>query len=248
VTNLSDSESEGSSPFLFTYQKLEQDLRKAQELGYLFRTISDYYNFDHSAGLSLYLRIDIDFKPSKLLKIVDILNCLDIKATFFVRMLAPEYNPASYGMLGLVKDLSESGHEICLHHEAVDLGRIASIGLKDSMEFQLQLFRSIYGFNSKGVAGHGGITGLNNQTIFDSYTPKDFGLVYEAYDKSPDGIFSNSYYISDSLWHKWKSYDRGVIQSDSTELSITLDKLHKNLYVLIHPDTFYENTPYPELD
>ena len=248
MESLSASNSQDNSPFQFTYGKLQLDLQKSLDLGYRFRTISEFYKDNDMSKLNLYLRIDIDFKPSKLTSIVDILDKMNIKATFFIRLLAPEYNPSSYGMLRLVKRLRDKGHELCLHHESVDLSEITGIDLRESMFYQLQLFKAIFGFSALGVAGHGGITGLNNQDIFEVCKPEEFGLEYEAYDKNPNGIFANSYYLSDSLWYKWKSYEKGILQISDQNFSQTLDELHSNLYVLIHPDTFYEHAPYSELD
>lgn len=41
-------------------------------------------------------RVDIDFSVKKAVKLGKIFNDLGIKATFFIRLHAPEYNPFSF--------------------------------------------------------------------------------------------------------------------------------------------------------
>jgi hypothetical protein len=98
----------------------------------------------------------------------------------------------------------------------------------------------------EGVASHGGLTGLNNLNFWENHTAKDFGIKYEAYDKSESfGLFWNSLYVSDSEWLNWKYYLDGVKLEKMQNYFIDYAS-HNNkiIYLLIHPETFYRIHPY----
>jgi hypothetical protein len=237
------------SPLIFTWDNLELQLQSALGKGYCFKTISEWYT-SQSEGrldgdLNFVLRVDIDLYPEKIIPLQSLLSRLGIKATFFVRLHSPSYNPLSFASLNLIHDLVQEGHEIGLHHEAIDYKQMVSWQNGNPLSRQLSLFESLFGFRPNGVAGHGGSTGLNNQDIFFGSTASDFNLLYEAYDSSTTGIFSQSRFVSDSLWTEWKAYDNGSLRiGDKRTLQMHIEEMPANLYVLIHPDTFYFSYPY----
>ena len=47
----------------------------------------------------------------------------------------------------------------------------------------------------KGIASHGGMTGLNNLDFWQERQPSEFGILYEAYDKSDHLIYLNLPFI-----------------------------------------------------
>ena len=74
----------------------------------------------------------------------------------------------------------------------------------------IDVLNRMLGITVRGVASHGGMTGLNNLDFWRDRSPADLGLAYEAYDKTDAfGLFDSSFYISDSEWTRWKCYDRG---------------------------------------
>ena len=77
---------------------------------------------------------------------------------------------------------------------------------------------------------------------------KKFGLLYEAYDtKKEFNLFQESFYISDSEYSRWKCYSKGKLQmNDHRDLSEHLRNNHKLIYLLLHPETYYENNPFEE--
>ena len=91
-----------------------------------------------------------------------------------------------------------------------------------------------------------GGTGLNNLDFWSDKKPSEFNLLYEAYDKSTDfGLFERSFYVSDSEWTRWKCYDHGVLREGDrrTPKEHLLEK-HPLVYLLIHPDTYYDKHIY----
>lgn len=234
--------------FNFSYERLGRYLELAQTQGYRFQTLSEWYSPDKSDKVrqkTFCLRVDIDLFPEKLMPIIAILADLKIRATFFIRLHSTSYNPISFASLKLVTHLVELGHEVGLHQESVDFAGMVGGDSEAALRYELDVFEAIFGFAPKGVAGHGGATGLNNQDVFRDTPVERFDLVYEGYDSGESGIFSNSRYVSDSLWTKWKAYDRGVLMDgDHRTLEEHTLENPELLYVLIHPDTFYFEYPY----
>jgi hypothetical protein len=99
----------------------------------------------------------------------------------------------------------------------------------------------MFGIEIKGIASHGGMTGLNNLDFWKERKSSDFGLAYEAYDKEPEfNLFQESFYVSDSEWTRWKCYNKGkFVEGDRKSLSEHALDNHSILHFLIHPDTYY---------
>jgi hypothetical protein len=235
--------------FVFSWASLENDLHRALLAGYSFQTLEEWYDETNSSKkserLQFCLRVDIDLYPEKVDPLLAMLSRLGIRATFFIRLHSTSYNPLSFACLNLINHIRQDGHEVGLHHEAVDFSMMVPCASNNPLQRQLEIFEAIFGFRPKGVAGHGGATGLNNQDVFKKSSASDFELLYEAYDQTEKGILTKSRYVSDSLWTEWKSYDQGKLRiGDSRPLAKHIDELPPLLYVLIHPDTFYHDYPY----
>jgi len=98
------------------------------------------------------------------------------------------------------------------------------------------------GITIKGVASHGGMTGLNNLDFWQDKHAVDFGVQYEAYEKSGNfNLFDHAFYISDSEWTKWKCYDNGeVCQNDRRTFAEHAAARRPLIYLLIHSDTYFD--------
>ena len=177
---------------------------------------------------------------------VDLFNELGIKATFFLRLHAPEYNPFSYENYRIIKKLIECGHELGYHSEIVDQAAIWNENPYDCLVRDIEIINKMFGITIKGVASHGGMTGLNNLEFWKEHKPAEFGLLYEGYDKEPEfNLFQESFYVSDSEWTKWKCYDKGkLIEDNRKSLAEHAADRHKILHVLIHPDTYFNRHIY----
>ena len=94
----------------------------------------------------------------------------------------------------------------------------------------------------QGVASHGGMTGLNNLDFWRQHKPKEFNLLYEAYDHEPEfNLFQESLYVSDSNWTSWKCYLNGIFQIDDKRTPAEhAREEHRVLALLIHPETYYD--------
>jgi len=90
--------------FHFTFQNLESQYRRVLDEGYKFMTCADYVELKRNLPpLTVVNRVDIDFSVKKSERLMDIFDRLGIKATFFVRLHAPEYNPFSFENYRILK-------------------------------------------------------------------------------------------------------------------------------------------------
>jgi hypothetical protein len=230
--------------FQFTFNNIERQYEKAIDNGYTFLSCYDYYKYKSKLPFhTIVNRIDIDYSIKKANRLRQIFNRLKIKGTFFVRLHAPEYNPFSFENYRILKALQEDGHEIGYHSEIVDQSVIWDENAVDCLKRDIDVLERMLQINIKGVASHGGMTGLNNLKFWDNFKPSDFNLKYEAYDKSLKyNLFMNSFYISDSEWFQWKSYNNGKLnKGDRRSFGEHLYDEHKLIYLLIHSDTYFDN-------
>ena len=228
--------------FNFTFEGIKEQYQTAIDAGYNFITCEQYYHLEkNSIQKTIVNRVDIDFSVKKTKQLVTIFNEFGIKGTFFLRLHAPEYNPFSFENYSIIKYLLQSGHELGYHSEIIDQAAIWDEDAADCLKRDIDIINRFWGIKIKGAASHGGMTGLNNLDFWKDKAPADFGLLYEAYDTHPSfNLFANSFYISDSEWTRWKCYDRGIkVEGDNRSFAEHLKDGHDLIYLLIHPDTYY---------
>ena len=235
--------------FSFTWDNLRSYYQEILHQGYKVITCEDYvaYKTEPITYNKLVVnRVDVDVSIKKALILATIFNDLKIKGSFFIRLHANEYNPFSFENFRCLKVIKEMGHEIGYHSEIVEQSKIWNEDAEDCLQRDIDILNRMLGINIKGVASHGGMTGLNNLDFWKNRKPQDFDLLYEAYDQEPAfDLMNNSFYISDSCWTYWKCYDKGtLIENDRRNLSEHLVDNHPLIYLLVHPDTYYENHIY----
>jgi hypothetical protein len=229
--------------FTFTFDYIRDQYKQVLSYGYKVITCEEYISWKRNKSRELVLvnRVDIDFSVKKADKIVDIFNDLGIKATFFIRLHAPEYNPFSFENYRIIIKLLELGHELGYHSEVVDQSVIWDEDPTACLLRDIDIINRMFGVKIKGIASHGGMKGLNNLDFWSDKSAKDFGLLYEAYDKELDfNLFQESFFVSDSEWTKWKCYNKGqLVTDDRRSLAAHAKDKHELLYLLIHPDTYF---------
>jgi hypothetical protein len=231
-------------PFNFTFQNLESQYRSALDGKYQVIRCIDFFSKSFQPDIPIIVnRVDVDFSVKKAKRIWEIFEKLGIKGTFFIRLHAPEYNPFSFENYKIIKEIQNSGHEIGYHSEVVDQSKIWNEDSAKCLRRDLAFFSTVFGVQVKGVASHGGMTGLNNLDFWEEKNPSDFGLTYEAY-KGTDthSLFKDSLYVSDSEWTRWKCYQNGqLLDGDNRSLSEHLTDSPDLVYLLVHPDTFFDD-------
>ncbi|MBA3662168.1 MAG: hypothetical protein H0W64_10590 [Gammaproteobacteria bacterium] len=230
--------------FHFTFANLESHFELALSLGYEVLRCQDYLERKMTTHSKLLVnRVDIDVSVKKAERIANIFNKLGIKATFFVRLHANEYNPFSFENYRILKYIKETGHEIGYHSEVNDEAVIWNEDATHCLWRDIDILNRIFDIKITGVASHGGMTGLNNLDFWKDKKPRDFNLGYEAYDTEPEfDLFHNSLYVSDSCWTYWKCYNNGkLIENDHRNLGDHLKQGKPLVYSLIHPENYFNH-------
>lgn len=232
----------------FTFEYVKEIYRNLLLENYKFLTCFDYFKSEKNLNEKVVVnRVDVDLSMRKAERLCNIFNELNIKASFFFRLHAPEYNIFSFENYRILKHIQSSGHEIGYHSEIVDQEAIWDEPAAICLKRDLDVFESILGERIVGVASHGGLTGLNNLDFWKDKKPSDYGIEYEAYDDTNKfGLFNKSFYVSDSEWTKWKCYLNGNLMKDDhrTPIEHAVQGQHKLIYMLVHPDTYYHRHPY----
>lgn len=232
-----------TSPFRFTFKEFEAQYRAVLDTGYSVMTCADYAaQRNNPPALTAVNRVDIDFSVKKAGRQREIFDRLGIRATFFVRLHAPEYNPFSFENYRILKQIRDSGHEIGYHSEIIDQAEIWDEDAADCLRRDIEILNKMLGIEIAGVASHGGMTGHNNLDFWIDRSADEFGLLYEAYDETSQfNLFKQAFYISDSEWTRWKCYDRGVLrQGDHRSIAEHAASRHPLLYLLVHPDSYFD--------
>lgn len=238
------------SSFPFTFAKLREQFEIGLEHNYRVLNCAQYVDWKRGANSDsakvLVNRVDIDVSVKKAQRLADIFRDLKITASFFVRLHANEYNPFSFENYRILKTIRDQGHEIGYHSEVVDEAAIWSEKAADCLRRDIDIINRMLGVRVKGVASHGGMTGLNNADFWQGSKPSDYGLLYEAYDRQPEfNLFYESLYVSDSEWTQWKCYRKGaIVEGDRRSLGEHLAGEYPIVYSLIHPVTYYDRHSY----
>jgi hypothetical protein len=232
--------------FHFTFSNIKKQYQAAIDAGYSILTCKEYVHLKKVAAVphkAIINRVDIDYSVQKAGRLSEIYNDLGIKASFFLRLHAPEYNPFSFENYRVIKKIVENGHEIGYHSEIIDQAAIWNEDPTDCLLRDIDILNRMFNIKVEGVASHGGFTGLNNLDFWKNRKPSDFGLLYEGYDKQPEfNLFQEAFYISDSEWTRWKCYDKGkLVADDRRSFEEHLKDQRQLIYLLIHPDTYFDH-------
>lgn len=233
--------------YKFTWGNLKEEYSELIKSGYKIITCEKFVELKSTLGdKTVVNRIDIDFSVKKVTYLLDIFDELNIKGTFFIRLHAPEYNPFSFENYRVIKRLLASGHELGYHSEIIDQSKIWDEDPEDCLIRDLKVLSSMFNYEVKSVASHGGMTGFNNLDFWIDKKPKDYGLLYEGYDKEVEyNLFQEAFYISDSEWTQWKCYNKGsLVVEDRRSPKDHIQDNHKLIHLLIHPDTYFKNHIY----
>jgi len=230
--------------FRFTFEALEAEYRALLGLGYEVLTCADFFRRKtvDLPPLALVNRVDIDLSVKKAERLVSLFNRLNIKATFFLRLHAHEYNPFSFESYRILRFVLDSGHELGYHSEIVDQAAIWGEDAAECLRRDIDVLNRMFGIRIAGTASHGGMTGLNNLDFWKNRDAAEFGLLYEGYDCSPRfNLFAESFYVSDSEWTRWKCYDKGrFVPDDRRSPAQHGADRHPLMHLLIHPDTYFD--------
>ena len=119
---------------------------------------------------------DIVLSIKKADRLRDIFDRLGIKATFLSVCTLFEYNPYSFENYRILKSIRDAGHEIGVCSEIMINPRSGQEDATDCLRRDIEAINKMLNIEIKGIASHGGMTGLNNLDFLEKQKPSDFGL------------------------------------------------------------------------
>ena len=233
----------------FTFDHLREQYRAALAAGYTVLNCAQYVALRERGAVperALVNRVDIDVSVKKAARLGSIYRELGIPASFFIRLHAKEYNPFDFENFRIIKSLIADGHELGYHSEIQDQAAIWGEDPETCLRRDLAVVEAMFGQPVKGVASHGGLTGNNNLDFWRDRRPVDFDLTYEAYEEEGQfALFPCSLYVTDSEWVRWKAYRGGKrLEGDVRSLAEHLNEGPDLVYLLIHPETYFDRHVY----
>jgi len=219
----------------FSFTHYRQMLQKLKSQGYTFYTCKQFASVEIPQEPYIILRHDIEYYPEKAVEFARIEKELEIQSTFFFRVHAKEYNLFNFKYYTNLKEIASLGHEIGLHAETMDFAHISGENPNDVIIKEKEYLSFLLGKSIWGVSPHGDLSEYNNIDFWKENSAEDFGFMYMAYE---DYFFNSTTYISDSLG-RWKQYPNKSKQFHPISCLCQATSTKQNIYVLIHPRTWY---------
>jgi hypothetical protein len=212
----------------FTFTHYKNILRKAKDNGYTFITMEEYAKGKRADKL-IIIRHDIDFSPSSALEFAKIENEFGVRAAYFVRVHADNYNPFGFKTYNEIRKIIELGHDIGLHYENLDFSDISKQDPRTVILKEKKVLELIFDLQIKGIAPHRDFTPIINKNFLNDVDFKKIDFEYEAYMKE---FFEDILYLSDSLG-KWSGEGKCLCHYINKE---------NKIYVLLHPCYWYHTS------
>jgi hypothetical protein len=224
----------------FDLRHLELTLRGMLTAGYTFLTCAEYADGRRPTEPFAVLRHDMDALPVRALALGRLEHRLGIRASYFVRVHANEYNAFGFDTVQVLRQLTAAGHEIGLHAEPRDLHAATGCDPDPVLVATRHLIEAVVGVPVRGVASHNDITPDNNLLHFSPGKARSLGFRYEAYDDDSLGLFATSTYVTDGHYWRWRAFVGGRLTDDESCLCQHAQARTPRLYVLLHPHVWYE--------
>ncbi len=220
----------------FTFQIYEHLLKAALNNGYTLKSYEDYSIDGPSYDKTLILRHDVDQRPSNSLAKALIEKELNVKATYYFRIVRSSFN------LEIIKKIADLGHEIGYHYEDLTLCRGDFDQAIELFEKNLDKLRELYPI--KTICMHGSpLSKWDNKLIWNEFDYEDYGILAEPYF---DLDFNEVFYLTDTgmKWNASHFSVRDKVKSNySFNFNSTFDiirainkgELPKKVMVNTHP-------------
>jgi len=170
----------------FTIKVYTQLLQTLLSQGFLFSTFSEFIR--NTVEKCIVLRHDVDLLPKSSLKTAQIENQLNVKASYYFRMVPESFNPS------IIKQIADLGHEIGYHYEDLTMTKGNIDEAYSSFCRNLDKIRQLYPVET--ISMHGSpMSKFDSRDIWQKYDYKEQGLIGEPYF---DIDFSKVLYLTDT--------------------------------------------------
>lgn len=134
----------------FTYKSYLSLIQEIQKLNYTLGPLCEF----PETGNAVILRHDIDFSIFKALEMAKIENQKGIRATYFVLMSSPFYNPLSLENLNALKEIHQLGHEIGLHYDCSLFEELSQEQMNQRMQLFINMLEGMLGIEISSISQH----------------------------------------------------------------------------------------------
>jgi hypothetical protein len=152
-----------------------------------------------NSGLAFRLRHDVDRLPQNSLRTAQIETQLNLKATYFFRVVPESYDEE------IIKEIHSLGHEIGYHYESLTTCNGDVDAAYQDFCTNLEKLRQMVPVDS--ICMHGSPRSpWDSKDIWKKYDYRQLGIVYEPY---LDTDFSKTLYLTDT-GRRWDGYHVSV--------------------------------------
>jgi len=158
---------------------------------YVFKTFKDY--LDSPDENSIVLRHDVERLPQNSLIFAKIQSSLNIKGTYYFRVLSKSYN------IRIIKEIASLGHEIGYHYETMATCKGNTDIAYDQFCRNLDKFRKLVPVST--ICMHGSpLSRYDNIKIWEKYDYRKLGIIGEPY---MDIDYNKVLYLTDTgrMWN-----------------------------------------------
>ncbi len=197
-------------------------LEAALANGYRFATFADHETED--VPKLILMRHDIDLSIDNCVAFAHIEHERGVRATYFVRLHARQYNPFEYHTYRKLREIEGLGHELALHYEP---GFAAAVAEDEAQMVRREKTMLEALLDHPVISASAHLPGKSGMTVNEANLDS-FSLRYEAYTPR---FMKGFKYLSDSNG-RWRE---GCVCGHLGEY----DRLH----VLIHGFWWYDKSP-----
>lgn len=217
----------------FTFGYYRSIIKKAQEAGYTFMTLREYYDSGCPPAKHFILRHDLDLKPAALKPMLDVEIECNVRSSIFVRVHA-EYNlfdPRVYDVISLA---DSHGFEIGLHANFVEFATVMGLPVESVLKAELRCVRSFFP-SVDSIACHRDVNYVYNSLPWlEEHWDRvkfDNDLHYQTYDEK----FKSAIYVNEGLNPHlcWRSLPPERII-----------EMGHSIYMLTHPHWWFQEYPH----
>jgi len=167
--------------------------------GYTLTPFKQYVSCPHSFDKAVILRHDVDKKPENALQMARIEDALQVKATYYFRIVRESFDAE------VMSQLEARGHEIGYHYEDLTLAKGDVEKAEQLFREHLTKFRKVCRIET--ICMHGSpLSKWDNRLLFESVNYRNFGIVAEPYF---DLDFEKILYLTDT-GRTWNGEKVGV--------------------------------------
>ncbi len=169
---------------LSMYKELLSALKNAK---YQFITFEEYFSKKLPEKLVI-LRHDVDRTPGNAIKMAYLENELNIRASYYYRIVSESYDEKS------IKEIVKLKHELGYHYEDLSLSKGNEAQALTLFEKHLTNFRKFYPV--KTMCMHGSpVSKWDNRALWQKYNYRNYGIIAEPYF---DLDFNRIFYLTDA--------------------------------------------------